>query len=883
MRIFWLLILFVLNVFSVEDLCAKEQGEGVAVASQVQEMDGGGLAAKRQARIQTVIQRKQMPETQISTTGEKITLHNEEVKHVEETAAPTVIDDSSVTATGTDSDATATDAEAEIQRKAQEEAEAESSQTSTSTGNVSKKEKTAAKKRAREEVQQQRSSTSRTKMKRAVIDFSIEGLSSWAPSVWLAGDTSRAKRRHQARLQRKEISQKAIIDWSGLDALLNSFMKEESEEDEEDEEEEEDTEEEEESGEEEDGEGEEEDTDDEDGADSDNDDTEEEGEEEGDDEEIADDEEDDNGEPEGDGAIPNLLPQPFPMQNPDAMMPMQQPPQMNAMGGQNPSNNGLVTQTVVQQIGGKAKRRAREEDEDEEEDNDYGEDNVGAMNQQQRTSMSYQSPSVKRRKATSRGGVNFIQGITPDRQLRSITVEDSSRANHPDHEVIEETINYLRDLKVLDEKKLQGLEFGDTGIGTCLVCGRQGLIHKLNGQPDYGLCTNCLRERIQQSKIGALGSINTLSSGNIDVSGSRDNHYGNGIIINDDGRGQYVINSNSHSGNGMIIRNAYEGNEMYDNYDRSDSLGGANGVLGGLTSILGGNSSNANGGLGGLLQGMINKSNNDREDNSYQAPVTITTTTTASGNQMVFDQYGNLVPLSNFNGNTIAPYGYVKNAIGQYVPAQSLQEALNAAQQAQTSGGMMGQPGVNGMMPGQLGMMGQPGMMNNGMMGTNTVGTVAAIGQQTGITSAVGSIVSGIGNKISEARERRAQRKAEQAANAQNSSDDAEEQAEQESQKKTNSKKERMAAKKQDANDDVDNSSGESGGKNKSSTKSNAGRSDDDTDDAEKQADQESQKKTSSKKERMTAKKQDANDDVDNSNFDDAYGRKDKSECKFIL
>ncbi|MDR0678301.1 MAG: hypothetical protein LBF44_02060, partial [Holosporaceae bacterium] len=89
-----------------------------------------------------------------------------------------------------------------------------------------------------------------------------------------------------------------------------------------------------------------------------------------------------------------------------------------------------------------------------------------------------------------------------------------------DKEVVEETIEYLRNLGVIDESKLDGLVFGDTIHGICLLCRKVGLVHKIGGLFEFGICSSCVRQKQRQIEEGNVNETGESQSKG-DKGGSR--------------------------------------------------------------------------------------------------------------------------------------------------------------------------------------------------------------------------------------------------------------------------------------------------------------------------------------------------------------------------
>lgn len=267
-------------------------------------------------------------------------------------------------------------------------------------------------------------------------------------------------------------------------------------------------------------------------------------------------------------------------------------------------------------------------------------------------------------------------------------------------EIVQDVIEYFKELGVLDETKLSQLSRGLKN-GICMACRANRLVHVIPGKKVYNICSNCFECMINgfiargsgytltsNPGVGATGGMYPGVSGN-----SYSNMQGvNGSNFNADGN-QYV---NGQGMNGMPGQN--------------NTADAASGIVGAALGSIPGMNGQLKSALSSGISSLLHKDSADSGANSASGttmpvmgmvvgadglPVTAFTPSPqgsgtnivaagqpmvaagASENQMVFNALGQLVPMSSLVG-TSAPYGYVKNPNGTFSPAISAAQGLAA-------------------------------------------------------------------------------------------------------------------------------------------------------------------------------------------------------------
>ena len=264
--------------------------------------------------------------------------------------------------------------------------------------------------------------------------------------------------------------------------------------------------------------------------------------------------------------------------------------------------------------------------------------------------------------------------------------------------VVNETIEYLRNLGVLDENRVSKMSAGMVD-GECIICMRPKFVFQIRGQGMRGVCEDCLRSRDSYGgAFGAGGIKGVLERGVMSLfgGGNDDNRGGGG----NNGIRSYGSGGGYDDSGGGYYRNPYNNGEMVGNGTPSpvgtDSL---RSIANKLTGTVGG-------GLGGIFGAGNNIFGNGT--NGF---------TGSGGQQMVMNAAGQLVPIGS---DPSAPYGYVKDPItGQMRLATSPEEGLAAGAAAAAAGATTA-----------------PGVMN----GITTGGGVGAAGQQM-VMNAAGQLV----------------------------------------------------------------------------------------------------------------------------------------------
>jgi hypothetical protein len=65
-------------------------------------------------------------------------------------------------------------------------------------------------------------------------------------------------------------------------------------------------------------------------------------------------------------------------------------------------------------------------------------------------------------------------------------------------EIVEKTFNYLREIGVIDEDRLDAMQNGERMDGICIVCRNPGGVYTIGMSPDFGVCSRCFeRARLQ--------------------------------------------------------------------------------------------------------------------------------------------------------------------------------------------------------------------------------------------------------------------------------------------------------------------------------------------------------------------------------------------------
>ncbi len=278
------------------------------------------------------------------------------------------------------------------------------------------------------------------------------------------------------------------------------------------------------------------------------------------------------------------------------------------------------------------------------------------------------------------GQINSMQGNT-------INGGKNSR-NLSDDEVAEEVIQYLRELDVLDEAKFSQMRLRDIGI--CIRCRNRKEVIILDKARNMGICKSCARILINDALNGKfLGDASMLNRG-----GYERDRYGRtherGSSMEEDlfgGSNGGIVGSLISAG----VTNALmkKSSDQQQAWNSNPNFGmGANGLMSAQGMPMQGamglpGMTQAQGMAGMMPQGTVSPNGQAQGLNTNGAAFG------TSGEQMVLNAAGQLVPLSSLAG-TGAPYGYVIDPqTGALIPAQTLEEGLAAAQQysAATSAG----------------------------------------------------------------------------------------------------------------------------------------------------------------------------------------------------
>ncbi len=266
-------------------------------------------------------------------------------------------------------------------------------------------------------------------------------------------------------------------------------------------------------------------------------------------------------------------------------------------------------------------------------------------------------------------------------------------------EIVQDVIEYFKELGVLDESKMSQLSRGLKN-GICMSCRTNGLVHIIPGKRMYNICSNCFERMVDGfiSRGSGYTSPNNLGGGAAGMySGINGNSYSNT---------QGITNGNSFNSGGNQYVNGQGMNGMAGQNNTPDA---ASGIVGAALSSIPGMNGQLESALSSGISSLLHKDNVDSGANSTSGttmpvmgmvdanglPIATTTpnstvpvagqpTTVAgstasatSGNQMVLNALGQLVPMSSLAG-TSAPYGYVKNTDGSFSPATSEAQGLAA-------------------------------------------------------------------------------------------------------------------------------------------------------------------------------------------------------------
>ena len=297
--------------------------------------------------------------------------------------------------------------------------------------------------------------------------------------------------------------------------------------------------------------------------------------------------------------------------------------------------------------------------------------------------------------------------------------------------VVNETIEYLRNLGILDENRVSKMSAGMVD-GECIICMRPKFVFQIRGQGMRGVCEDCLRSRNSYGSAFSAGGIKgVLERGVMSLFGdgddNRNSNSGYGIRSFGSGGG-YGDSGGSYGSYG------YGSGRYGDSYGGSEGAYGNNGIMGNGTPSQGRMNSlmsiagKLTGGAGGGLKGMLGAVGNMLSG--------VAGTAGAGSQQLVMNALGQLVPIGS---DPSAPYGYVKDpATGQMRPATSPEEGLaaGAAAGATTAPGVTnGATGTAGAATG-VGAGGVAGVANNVAAVANAAG---AIGQM--VMNALGQLV----------------------------------------------------------------------------------------------------------------------------------------------
>ena len=252
--------------------------------------------------------------------------------------------------------------------------------------------------------------------------------------------------------------------------------------------------------------------------------------------------------------------------------------------------------------------------------------------------------------------------------------EDVLRKEHV--KIVEETVNDLRSRGMLDEQKIKQLQFVAAGGGICSGCGQLKILTKLEGL-DVGFCQSCL-SKFKKQKVEFSKDVCIICKQHTSIK-RLEGEFNAGICNNCYNK----FKSNTTTGLGGVSL---------------DKLGNQNlsALIQGATQGMG-----LNGEASALLGELLSKNISDKSDSSGKgvnqvaksgningSPNASTTkngtsqtTPNNSTQTMVFNEKGELVPLSSLKG-TAAEFGYVKDANGKWVPAKSLEEATAAVKAA---------------------------------------------------------------------------------------------------------------------------------------------------------------------------------------------------------
>ncbi len=237
--------------------------------------------------------------------------------------------------------------------------------------------------------------------------------------------------------------------------------------------------------------------------------------------------------------------------------------------------------------------------------------------------------------------------------------------------VVNETIEYLRNLGILDENRVSKMSAGMVD-GECIICMRPKFVFQIRGQGMRGVCEDCLRSRNSYGSAFSAGGIKgVLERGVMSLFGdgddNRNSNSGYGIRSFGSGGG-YGDSGGSYGSYG------YGSGRYGDSYGGSEGAYGNNGIMGNGTPSQGRMNSlmsiagKLTGGAGGGLKGMLGAVGNMLSG--------VAGTAGAGSQQLVMNALGQLVPIGS---DPSAPYGYVKDpATGQMRPATSPEEGLAA-------------------------------------------------------------------------------------------------------------------------------------------------------------------------------------------------------------
>ncbi|MDR2645639.1 MAG: hypothetical protein LBC04_00440 [Holosporaceae bacterium] len=355
----------------------------------------------------------------------------------------------------------------------------------------------------------------------------------------------------------------------------------------------------------------------------------------------------------------------------------------------------------------KSKKKKLKEERDDDEDDDDEEEGEEASPEKKKNKKSKTLESEEEDADDENSGDDEDSEIVSEGRKSRIV---GSVTNYDDREVVRETVDYLMALGVIDESKLDGLAFGDTMHGVCMLCGRLRSVHVIGGQLEYGICTPCMKRRVRQLEEGSLIGGASPMTQMVNALSGRDG-------------GDYDGDNHEYGSRG----------NYGDDYDGSD-YGGRNGRGSGLSGILGN-------GVGNMLQKLA--SGAEGGNGAQMAPGVGAAAGAAGAGQMVLNASGQLVPLSMVSA--AAPYGYVRDpSTGQMRPATSLAEGTSAAQAAAAAGAQMA-PGAQGVaamsqVANLAGALGQNGVGNSINSVANTVAQNSAL---------INSAASGLGSLLS--------------------------------------------------------------------------------------------------------------------------------------